>query len=1289
MKVSQKLMLGYFGMVALMGLVGYLGLSAARQTQRAFEGGGQHFRLIVVAATEAGSYAKRCEGHLMKFLMFHDEVDRKKFFQRLNSVQREIATLDKIVKLTEEKALLGKMKAHASELGPRGTALLEIHDEEMKRVGKFDPKKCAALIRQFYAAVSGVREVGVQLAVLETGFLNKQDAITAAAEVSSYAKRAEGHMFLFVTLHDPVDRKAFFKMCELLQVQLGVLEQRVRDPGGEALVRKARAQAMRLLSIGQVLLRSYDETRQSGGAWRLETHEQQIDAFHHASSTVRRCGVQLAKEAVGDVSLSRKQSVEKAGAVQRNISILVGISMVLGVVFGFAISRSISRPIQLLKNAAVEISEGRLDVSLGLHRKDEIGQLASAFDGMARELRLTTVSRDYVENIVGSMTDSLLVVDSAGEIELVNQAACEVLNYSEQELVGKRLAQIIEGDDAFSGAKLEGLVVAGSLRDRRLIYSGNSGTRIPVNLTGSVMRDAEGELAGIVCVARDMRQLDTLIEDLDCARALSQGVVQAVPSGLAVLDKSGEIVSTNPGFSKLFQEEGLERPFIEFISALAVVEAIEQAKNGKTTVLEIEADLPGGAASLAITVRGLAIEEEAEAKHQYSEREQPGRVLVVIEDVSERKRLMSELKANIEQLETTQAQLVQSGKLSAVGELAAGVAHELNNSLSAVLSYAIMFRKLYEGLGDDTRAKLGDKFPRQLGLIQTSAERCEEIVANLLAFSRQTEQEMDCVCLADVLDRTFDLIGAQFREEGGGVAIDVPSTINVRANAVQLQQVFTNIALNAIQAMQGGELSVRANLDGPGYATLEIEDTGPGIAEEHLAKTSTRSSPPSRSARGPGWDSRSFTGSSGIMGGDSGRIPAGPGNEIPDQAAPVEVSLRMNEHQLKVLVIDEEPLMDEIFRESLESQGHEVNAARSGEDALLLVRQERFDVIFLHRSTSASDSAEIVRTARTRLDSVVIILLCSHEMQDMEKVGLRIGANEVLYKLLQPTEIRAVVEGVRAPTIETVPDFPRVLAVDDDELVLELVRDILENNYKVTTTESAVEALRILKEEQHEILLTDLMMQEMNGINLIAGALNYRPSLRALVMTGYPSQEVVLVAMRGGAYDFLEKPIKPDTLIRAVERAANAPGSELLNRELCAELRQANQDLARAHAFSEKLITMMPGLVFILNPDATLRQANHQVTKVLGMTNAELSGLCLGSLLEDDFPGTRLQELVRNGELRNRKLIIKTRSGERIPIELNGSPAVLSGPSGTRLASRFVEWRLVVPSSRMTASRVG
>jgi len=198
------------------------------------------------------------------------------------------------------------------------------------------------------------------------------------------------------------------------------------------------------------------------------------------------------------------------------------------------------------------------------------------------------------------------------------------------------------------------------------------------------------------------------------------------------------------------------------------------------------------------------------------------------------------LEAKVEErtaeLRAAHEQLVRTEKLSSLGKLSASIAHEINNPLAGILTFAkLMIRTLESGPGDESTRK---ELIRSLGLVQRETERCSAIVRNLLDFARERPLSLKPVDVNHVVTEALSLIANQAAILNVVMEKDLAPVPPVEADFGQLRQAFVNIAVNAVEAMpQGGRLNViTRTLRDERQVEISFADNGPGIPPEVARK---------------------------------------------------------------------------------------------------------------------------------------------------------------------------------------------------------------------------------------------------------------------------------------------------------------------------------------------------------------------------------------------------------------------------------------------------------------------
>ncbi len=230
---------------------------------------------------------------------------------------------------------------------------------------------------------------------------------------------------------------------------------------------------------------------------------------------------------VDQIMAQGKLEYKKAKRDFRFMSLIVYLlGIAVGSTFYYFFARSVSVKLIALKNGVLRVGKGHLDTNVPVTTKDEIGIVAEAFNKMTVDLKAVTVSKNYVDKIIESMADMLIVINSEGIIEKANRATLDLLGYEERELIGKTV------DVIFDSAKTDHIFLdevnrTKSVRNLETELVGKGTQRIPVSLSGSLISDS----GGIVCVAQDnterKRAEEMLRKSAKELRLLSSKILEA------------------------------------------------------------------------------------------------------------------------------------------------------------------------------------------------------------------------------------------------------------------------------------------------------------------------------------------------------------------------------------------------------------------------------------------------------------------------------------------------------------------------------------------------------------------------------------------------------------------------------------------------------------------------------------------------------------------------------------------------------------------------------------------
>ena len=277
-------------------------------------------------------------------------------------------------------------------------------------------------------------------------------------------------------------------------------------------------------------------------------------------------------------------------------------------------------------------------------------------------------------------------------------------------------------------------------------------------------------------------------------------------------------------------EVGIGAAFVILFSRRFVATPIQQLIAGTKAVSAMELDRP-----ITITRRSQELDELVDSFNRMRERLK----LAVAELNDMQQTLEDKVEERTQQLKAAQRKLVQSDRLATLGQLAASVAHEINNPVSGVLNLSMLLERLMaSGTYPPGREA---EFRKYLSLISTETARVGRIVSDLLAFSRRSKPQRAPADLNKLVRTTIGLADHKLKLISAEIVLDLQENLPlVECDSSQVQQVILNLVLNGAQAMQpkgGGTLTIRTRLiPQDNSVELCVQDTGEGIAPENLSK---------------------------------------------------------------------------------------------------------------------------------------------------------------------------------------------------------------------------------------------------------------------------------------------------------------------------------------------------------------------------------------------------------------------------------------------------------------------
>jgi len=599
--------------------------------------------------------------------------------------------------------------------------------------------------------------------------------------------------------------------------------------------------------------------------------------------------------------------------------------------------------------------------------RDEKGEIIG-FRGIGRDIagRLQMIedlrrSEERYRTVLDEMGDTYYELDLSGRLTFFNDALIRKVGRSREELMGIAYKDYIPAKDvqrvykAFNqiyktGKPLKGIPLQVVREDGTSIFSED--TVLP-------LRNKAGDIIGFRGVSHDVTERLQMMEALRQSEERYRTMLDEMEEAYYEVDLAGNFTFFSDALCRQLdytREEIMGMSYKAYISR----ENAKKVFEAYNRVYRTGEPLKSFASSQMRKDGTLVFTEDS----IFPLRNENGEVIGfrgISRDVTERKRAEEERR----QLEQ-KAQF--ASRLASVGELASGVAHEINNPLTAVIGYAHLLLE---------RKDVPEDIRRDVEVINEGAQRVAGIIKKLLVFARQTKPERTYVDINEIISTTLELRAYSLQSNNVKVVLqldpDLPLTV---ADPGQLQQVFLNLIMNAETEVKlahgGGRMAIKTEQINS-TIRISFKDNGLGIARENLERIFNPFFTTRRVGQGTGLG---LSVCHGIVTEHKGRIWAE--SQLGKGATfIVELPIATEDKQLelpepvvqesdkvaraKILVVDDEAVVRQFVSQMLKDEGHEVEVADSAESALETIKSKDYHIIMLDIKMPGMSGIELYR----------------------------------------------------------------------------------------------------------------------------------------------------------------------------------------------------------------------------------------------------------------------------------------------------------------------------------------
>jgi len=763
--------------------------------------------------------------------------------------------------------------------------------------------------------------------------------------------------------------------------------------------------------------------------------------------------------------------------------------------------------------------------------------------------------------LVESITDyAIYMLDREGRVTSWNPGAKRFKGYEADEIIGRHFSTFYT--DTERAQNVPALALTEAERTGRFEREGwrvrKDGTQFWAHVVIDAIRSPEGNLVGFAKITRDLTERRAAETKLRESEEQFRLLVQSVTDyAIYMLNVDGHVASWNAGAQRIkgyAPEEIIGRHFSDFYT---------------------EADRAAGLPRIGLetATRNGRWEHEGQRVRKDGTtfwahvvidaiRDDLGELVgfaKVTRDVSERRNAEATLQA-------AQATMIRSQKLEAIGQLTGGVAHDFNNLLQVIGGNLQLLSKDIAG---NARAEM--RVQSALG----GVARGSKLASQLLAFARRQPLEPRVVNAGRLIKNMDEMLR---RALGGEIEVETVvagGLWNSLIDPDQLENAVLNLAINARDAMNGeGRLTIEASnaflddeyvrqqdeLSAGQYVMIAVTDTGTGIPPDILERVYEPFFTTKAEDKGTGLGLAMVYGFLKQSGGHVkiySEVGAGTTVKLyfPREVASEDTLVGAPSADVKggeetVLVVEDDDEVREVAVSMLTELGYRVVKARDAASALVVVDSGiPIDLIFTDVMMPGTlRSPDLARKAKERLPNVAVLFTSGYTQNAIVHGGRLDPGVELLAKpytrealarkirhvLANQAQRRVALGSQHSANEKTLKDAAVLLVEDDDLIRLTTTEMLSDFGCKVKEASTAQEALKILDEAPVDILLTDVGLPGVSGLQLAREIYARRPDLRLILATG--DSGVKSEAARLGAI-FIVKPYTPESLREGLEQA--------------------------------------------------------------------------------------------------------------------------------------------------------